>query len=71
MVSSKNTCLLQGGKAKPLSDAAALALLKSGDRGWEPEGELHCGHVDESEATCRQIAQFAILSGIVYVPDPV
>lgn len=32
LVSSKNTCLLQAGKAKPLNDAAAVALLKSG--GW-------------------------------------
>lgn len=33
LVSSKNTCLLQAGKAKPLNDAAAVALLKSGDWG--------------------------------------
>lgn len=69
VVSWKNTCLLQAGKAKPLNDAAAVALLKSGDEGWEPESVLHCGRTDVCETTHRQITHTAIPSSIIYVLD--
>jgi len=57
--------LLQAGKAKPLSDAAAVALLKSGDWRWEPESVLYRGRADACETTCRQITRVAIPSSVI------